>query len=473
MSFLPSISRSALTPSGIRGGFASLAALLLLSACGGTPSDPIPPRKNLEGSLGSGVIGTWLEFTSFKMTGTKMEFFKDRTCTFESDGDRMQCGWTDTGDGRIKVSLTAMGTTEVFFITGDGDHFLLDKGRESKARFVRSGPSAAAVAARVKANDLAAQADLLRQRALKDKSDKGRASLVEARRMALEAAGMGSVTGQDLAAHMLAAGEGGERNVEQAYDLYRKAAAAGYLWAANSFAWTLATASNEAERDGAEALSYAEEALRMSDEEVIERVWFLHSTHAAALARVGDFERAIEAQETCLKAMAAQRPSTRQVAEAWLAMLQYRQSIPFTQGTLDSDVERMIGEGVGYVPRIGAEVTSLQLFEAGREIPPVSARTYSSRFDRQSARYIYWHIGLRFSQPTTRTQDVRFAFAYSREGRPVGSGSHSGTIAAGSTTYGHWSGHGWSDAGRWAPGEYRVTVSVDDMPLASRTFVVE
>ncbi|MBZ0089602.1 MAG: sel1 repeat family protein [Thermoanaerobaculia bacterium] len=424
------------------------------------------------------MIGTWLEFTSFKMTGTKMEFFKDSTCTFESGGDRMQCGWTDTGDGRIKVSLTAMGTTEVYFNTGQGDHFLLDKGGATKARFVRSGPSADAVVARVKANDLAAQAELLRQKALKDKGDTGLSNLAEARRMALEAAGMGSVTGQVLAAQMLAAGEGGERNVEQAYDLYRKSADAGYLWAANNFAWTLATASDEAERNGAEALSYAEKALRQVQEEGMEAPWSLHGTHAAALARVGAFERAIDAQEAALSALAAAmndgwKPDAPLIAGVWIRMLQYRQSKPFTEGTLDFEIARMAREGVNYVPRLGAEAMSLKFFEAGRESPPISARTYSSRFDRQSARYIYWQIGLRFSQPTTKAQDVRFAYSYSREGRPVGSGSHSGTIAAGFTTYSHWASWGWRDPGRWAPGEYRVNVSVDNLPVTSGTFVVE
>jgi len=84
------------------------------------------------------VLGAWLPHKDGKLGSDKVEFFKDQTCSVEERGTRLACRWVALDDGRIKVEVTALGTTMTLFGIVKGDEMVLDGGK-SKDPYLREG----------------------------------------------------------------------------------------------------------------------------------------------------------------------------------------------------------------------------------------------------------------------------------------------------------------------------------------------
>ena len=88
-------------------------------------------------------------------------------------------------------------------------------------------------------------------------------------------------------------------HIAEAVTAYEAASALDslFLWPLNNLGWLLATREAASVRDGREAVKYATRACEQSNM----KCWAFLGTLAAAYARVGDFERAVEVQVGSLR----------------------------------------------------------------------------------------------------------------------------------------------------------------------------
>jgi hypothetical protein len=121
--------------------------------------------------------------------------------------------------------------------------------------------------------------------------------------------------------------------------------------------------------------------------------------------------------------------------------------------------------------RIKLNVREIKFFQFGPKAPPMEQRVYGTRFSRQEARYIYTEIGydnklygvaeskseltIRYSGPTF-TQELKGSV----------------TPEKGSRTGLYWQGMGWSEAAKWAPGTYTITIYLEGQKVGQSRFEV-
>lgn len=119
------------------------------------------------------------------------------------------------------------------------------------------------------------------------------------------------------------------------------------------------------------------------------------------------------------------------------------------------------------------EFVELKFFESGYEPPAVGQRTYSTTFDRASARYIQSEISLRNllkgERPNPVTAKLRY---YSPDGSLFCEIELKHTIPSEYYDYLLWKGWGWAEAGNWTPGTYRVEAYIDGQYLGENSFTI-
>lgn len=149
-----------------------------------------------------------------------------------------------------------------------------------------------------------------------------------------------------------------------------------------------------------------------------------------------------------------------------------------TGGAIDLDVARQLLEGLERttggpdIPALGARVTAVKLYEEGVDTVPPSRRAYGTRWPRSSLRALWWDLFLEFPDPGRRI-DFRIDAVYTAaDGRVVTRHSLDAFIEAGWITSQHTSGWGWASPGGWAPGKYRVELSVSGRRVGAAEFEV-
>lgn len=187
--------------------------------------------------------GTWIEFTDDAVGPDRAEFFDDNTCYMDLHA-RTPCAWQLLDDGRVHVEVTIRDTPMVLMGRVKQDTLALE-GAMTRDRWVRVGtPGEERVRAAIGARE-----DIK--------------------------PGLEAYYNNDL---------------ERATQLLAKPAELGHPKALMTLAWLYATAADPAFQDGPKARRLAERALEWDDS--IPTYW---NTLAAAYAREGDFEHAIEA----------------------------------------------------------------------------------------------------------------------------------------------------------------------------------
>jgi TPR repeat protein len=91
-------------------------------------------------------------------------------------------------------------------------------------------------------------------------------------------------------------------NCVEAVKWYRKAAAGGSARGLNSLAWILATSANPANRDGSNAVVFAEKAVAATNRKVPTNL----DTLAAACAEMGQFEKAVSTLQIAIALLKAE-----------------------------------------------------------------------------------------------------------------------------------------------------------------------
>jgi len=124
------------------------------------------------------------------------------------------------------------------------------------------------------------------------------------------------------------------------------------------------------------------------------------------------------------------------------------------------------------IPSLSAHVNNLRLFEAGSNAPPPDQRSFLSRFDASSTRYVYWELDLTHPAPGHRIQTAIRCVYLRSNGVTFGESNWTITVDSGSTQSQTTYGLGWPTPGNWPADSYRVECWADGKVVAQRSFSV-
>ncbi len=129
----------------------------------------------------------------------------------------------------------------------------------------------------------------------------------------------------------------------------------------------------------------------------------------------------------------------------------------------------------GFVASIQARISSFRFFGAGEAAPSLEKRSYSSRFQKNQTRYIWFEYTLRHISPGRRIDYAGVCDWYhlgSSKNTRIGSTPFYFHILP-EWEFSHYAqGTGWSEAGKWTPGTYAVLIFIEGEFAARRTFEV-
>lgn len=151
----------------------------------------------------------------------------------------------------------------------------------------------------------------------------------KARELFEDAAAQGDVYALTNLGLMYERGEGTPRNYARALDYYQQAAACDSMLGYSSLAWLFATCSSPEFRDPRKALEYAEKAVALVGQDP-DNAWMAWDSAAAAQARNGQFDQAVEAAERAIALLQESRAimeseRQRELADARARLELYRQ----------------------------------------------------------------------------------------------------------------------------------------------------
>jgi hypothetical protein len=124
------------------------------------------------------------------------------------------------------------------------------------------------------------------------------------------------------------------------------------------------------------------------------------------------------------------------------------------------------------IPSIKAKVTSMRLFEGGREGVPRHDRVYSRTFARSSTRFVLWELNLEYPKPGIRKNFRIDAVWYRGDGSVYAEQVKDAYVEPDWSSSHHTIGRGWDNPGNWEPGSYRIVLSVDGREVAWQIFTI-
>jgi PEGA domain len=123
-------------------------------------------------------------------------------------------------------------------------------------------------------------------------------------------------------------------------------------------------------------------------------------------------------------------------------------------------------------PIAGARVEEMKFFESGYDSPELGKRTYQSRFDHRSTRYVNWELDLACPAIPARVDFSINAIWYNPDGT-VFANQNMNTYALPTWTTPVFNfGRGWKASGNWKTGWYRVELFVNGNRIATGSFEV-
>ena len=135
----------------------------------------------------------------------------------------------------------------------------------------------------------------------------------------------------------------------------------------------------------------------------------------------------------------------------------------------------VVTPAVGTLPNFpiaGARVEEMKFFESGYDTPELSKRTYQSRIDHRTARYMNWELDLACPAVPARVDFSINAIWYNPNGT-VFANQNMNTYAQPTWTKPVFNfGRGWKEAGNWKVGGYRVELFVNNNRIATGSFEI-
>jgi tetratricopeptide (TPR) repeat protein len=222
------------------------------------------------GNSSGDLVGSWKGLGTAGYNQDVADFFADGSCKSLEGGERRFCSWSDRPGG-LEVRYGTDQDTALKAVI-EGDRMWLTQDGRAQSAWVRSG----------------SELD-------------------------------GSVTAFTKGLSLVQAGD-----YEQGMAALKEAADRGYIGGQNSLAWTYATAKDPRFLDGKKAVDYAEKAVAQ------QRGYQYLDTLAAALARDGQFRKAVETETEALSLL--QKETGLPIADRVAAEKRFRNRIDLYQG---------------------------------------------------------------------------------------------------------------------------------------------
>jgi hypothetical protein len=128
----------------------------------------------------------------------------------------------------------------------------------------------------------------------------------------------------------------------------------------------------------------------------------------------------------------------------------------------------------GIIPRLGATVESLKLFESGSGSTARDSRIYRYYFDGSTTRYINWELSLEWEATSQTKREWTTTWVLYRKGNDIPETTQTDVTSAegGWISSEHLRGWGRSTTGSWTPGFYYFNFFVDGDLIAQAEFEV-
>jgi serine/threonine protein kinase len=123
--------------------------------------------------------------------------------------------------------------------------------------------------------------------------------------------------------------------------------------------------------------------------------------------------------------------------------------------------------------KIKLSLRHIKFFESDFKAPPVARRKYTTRFSKENTRYIFTEIAYNNKFYRIANSKSRVTLVYSNADQTVREESK-GAInqQKGAETGLYWRGMGWSEPGKWLPGNYTVTIFLEGQKVGQSRFEI-
>jgi hypothetical protein len=119
------------------------------------------------------------------------------------------------------------------------------------------------------------------------------------------------------------------------------------------------------------------------------------------------------------------------------------------------------------------DLISLKLFESGYNPPPRDERYYTTSFDRDDTRYIFYEVHLDNNLYNIRDNSLKIqAKYYYPNGSLMSDPILRKTMYSDWETGYFWHGWGWDDSGNWEEGRYTIEIYIDGRYVTEKKFTV-
>lgn len=127
-----------------------------------------------------------------------------------------------------------------------------------------------------------------------------------------------------------------------------------------------------------------------------------------------------------------------------------------------------------FIPAIKARMLTLKFFESGYDVPPYEQRTYYSKFDQETTRFVNWELFLYVKLPEERIDFSIHSIYYDSTGSILREDDTESYFLP------EWdgivrvrNGWGWEEAGKWLKDTYTVVLYTSDIEIARASFTIE
>lgn len=332
--------------------------------------------KNISLNPEDMVLGKWTQHILKENIADEeiIEFFKDQS--FVIYGKNNTGGsWVVGKDKRVKLELNnILGSKSFLFARVNGNSLELEVYEKDKFEYFRTG-----------SREEQDQLNAIKAIQLYNENKYN-----ETIQFATVSAEHGNAPANFILGKIYANGLGIEKNYSKSLNHFKIAADNGYVDALNSVAWYLATIPITSMQDGKKAVEYSLKAMKANP-----NIGNYIDTYAVALARTGEFTKAIEQEDNALRLLYNEYEESYKFKDSDVIYEIVAHRELFKSGkaydlSMETDpefitlVNRLKNDGIGIILGMPVEITAIKLFQGiphpFSNIPPLGNRYYLTEF---------------------------------------------------------------------------------------------